>query len=372
MSHTLNTTKLEEGSHRICVAPMLDWTDRHCRFFHRLLTHKARLYTEMVTSGALLHGDIARHLACNPQEHPLALQLGGSDPKDLAHCARLAREWQYDEINLNCGCPSERVQRGSFGACLMDEPKLVAQCVQAMREASDLPITVKHRIGIAQRDTLLDKTVAQQAQPSESDYGFLRDFIGTVAEAGCDTFIVHARKAVLKGLNPKQNREIPPLKYEYAYRVKRDFPHLTIILNGGVTTLEEAKTHLCHVDGVMLGRQAYHTPWILSQVDSWFYPERLDAHPHADLANTIPSVNQNNSVPNTRAEIVEQLKAYADQELQRGTYLGAITRHVLGLYHGCSGARHWRRTLSEHTGLAQADVSLFDVALANMQDDLLL
>src|ERR1035437_1961558 len=218
---------------KLCVAPMLDWTDRHCRYFHRLLTKHALLYTEMVTTGALLHGDVARHLRYNVEEHPLALQLGGSEPHDLAHCARLGEQWGYDEINLNCGCPSERVQRGAFGACLMNEPRLVADCVKAMLDAVSIPVTVKHRIGIDQVE----------------NYAFVRDFIGEVSRSGCDVFIVHARNAWLKGLSPKDNRDIPPLRYERVYQLKRDFPDLAIVLNGGVTTTEQVQQHLLQVDG---------------------------------------------------------------------------------------------------------------------------
>ncbi len=358
--------KLTEGSHRICIAPMLDWTDRHCRFFHRLLTRKARLYTEMVTSGALLHGDVARHLEYHEQEHPLALQLGGSDPHDLAHCARLAKAWRYDEINLNCGCPSERVQRGAFGACLMEEPARVAECVRAMHEASGLPITVKHRIGLAQREALFDPT-----QQPESDYGFMRDFVGTVAEAGCAVFIVHARKAVLKGLNPKQNRDIPPLNYEYVHQIKRDFPHLTIILNGGVTTLEEAQNHLQYVDGVMFGRQAYHNPSMLAHIDAAFYSDTVPTSgtmPDSIPINKIlPPTTASEAQTDIRAKVIEQLKTYAEQELARGTYLGAITRHILGLYQGYPGARHWRRLLSDPTHLAKAQVDLLDHAFMQLR-----
>ncbi|MBP6781959.1 MAG: tRNA dihydrouridine(20/20a) synthase DusA, partial [Ottowia sp.] len=221
---------------------MLDWTDRHCRFFHRQLTQRTRLYTEMVNAGAAIHGGTERHLRFNPEEHPIALQLGGSEPDRLAHAARLGQQWGYDEINLNCGCPSERVQRGAFGACLMAEPQLVADCVKAMVDVVDVPVTVKHRIGIDR----------------EESYAFVRDFVGTVADAGCRVFIVHARNAWLKGLSPKENREIPPLRYELVYQLKRDFPHLTIALNGGVTTDAQIAEHLQHVDGVMLGREAYH------------------------------------------------------------------------------------------------------------------
>jgi tRNA-dihydrouridine synthase A len=235
---------------RLSVAPMMDWSDRHCRYLHRLLSNHALLYTEMVTTGALLHGDVPRHLRFNAEEHPLALQIGGSEPADLAQCAKLGQDWGYDEININCGCPSERVQRGAFGACLMNEAPLVADCVKAMVDAVDIPVTVKHRIGI-------DK---------DESYAFVRDFVGTVAEAGCNTFIVHARNAWLKGLSPRENREIPPLRYGLVYQLKNDFPHLTISINGGITTTEQVQAHLQQVDGVMIGREAYHNPWWLSLI----------------------------------------------------------------------------------------------------------
>src|SRR5512144_1287643 len=227
---------------RFSVAPMMDWTDRHCRFFHRLMTRHTRLYTEMVTTGALLHGDGPRHLDFDAAEHPVALQLGGSEPADLARCARLGEQWGYDEINLNCGCPSERVQRGAFGACLMAEPALVADCVKAMVDAVRVPVTVKHRIGIDRSE----------------QYEFVRDFVGTVSEAGCRVFLVHARNAWLKGLSPKENREVPPLRYEMVHRLKRDFPQLTIAVNGGITSTAQVLGQLEWVDGVMVGREVYH------------------------------------------------------------------------------------------------------------------
>jgi tRNA-dihydrouridine synthase A len=310
---------------------MMDWTDRHCRSFHRLLSRHAWLYTEMVTTGALLHGDVARHLAFTPAEAPVALQLGGSEPADLARCARLGEQWGYDEINLNCGCPSERVQRGAFGACLMNEPPLVADCVKAMRDAVSIPVTVKHRIGV---DTV-------------EEYGFVRDFVGTIADAGCEVFIVHARNAILKGLSPKENREIPPLKYEYAYQLKRDFPHLEISINGGITTLDEVEEHLKHVDGVMLGREAYHNPYMLAGVDARFY------------GSTDPALS--------REDVEAKLIEYAGQELARGTFLGGITRHALGLYRGMPGARGWRRVLSDNRKLAAGDLAIFDEARAHLQ-----
>ena len=298
---------------RLSVAPMMDWTDRHCRFFHRLLTHRTRLYTEMVTSGALLHGDVPRHLDYHEEEHPLALQLGGSEPDDLARCAKLAAQWGYDEINLNCGCPSERVQRGAFGACLMAEPQLVADGVKAMVDAVDVPVSVKHRIGIDR----------------EESYDFVRDFVGTVAEAGCRVFIVHARNAWLQGLSPKENREIPPLRHALVYRLKRDFPQLTIVLNGGVTSDAQITEHLQHVDGVMLGREAYHHPWMMSRWDAEF------------LGGAACALTQD--------EVEAEMVAYMARELaEDGTPWSAIARHMLGLHHGRRGARLWRQVWSDH------------------------
>ncbi len=313
---------VDRPSRRMSVAPMLDWTDRHCRYFHRLMTRHARLYTEMVTTGALLHGDVARLLRFNPQEQPLALQLGGSEPADLAQCARLGRQWGYTEVNLNCGCPSERVQRGAFGACLMNEPSLVADGVKAMLDVVDMTVTVKHRIGLDQLES----------------YDFVRDFVGTVSQAGCQTFIVHARNAWLKGLSPKDNREIPPLRYEQVYQLKRDFPGLEIVINGGITTTEQAQAHLQHVDGVMIGREAYHNPWWLSQWDNTFFK----AQPQADLPEAVTDM--------TRESIEQQMVTYmADQMAADGTPWPTMARHMLGLRHGLPGARHWRRVWSDHS-----------------------
>jgi tRNA-dihydrouridine synthase A len=306
---------------RLSVAPMLDWTDRHCRYFHRLLSRQTLLYTEMVTTGALIHGDVARHLRFNPEEQPVALQLGGSDPVDLAACAKLGAQWGYSEINLNCGCPSERVQRGAFGACLMAEPQLVADCVKAMVDVVEVPVTVKHRIGIDQVES----------------YDFVCDFVGAVSQAGCATFIVHARNAWLKGLSPKDNRDIPPLRYDWAYRLKRDFPNLTIVLNGGITTTDQLQTHLAQVDGVMLGREAYHNPWWLSEWDS------LLASPQA--ADGLQAAN-----PLTRELVEQQMVDYmAREQATHGTPWPTIARHMLGLRHGLPGARHWRRAWSDHS-----------------------
>ena len=298
---------------RLSVAPMMDWTDRHCRYFHRLLSAKALLYTEMVTTGALIHGDIDRHLRFGAEEHPLALQLGGSEPADLARCAKLGQQWGYDEINLNCGCPSERVQRGAFGACLMAEPKLVADCVKAMVDVVSIPVTVKHRIGV-------DK--------SES-YEFVRDFVGTVSQAGCDIFIVHARNAWLKGLSPKENREIPPLRYELVHRLKLDFPDLVIAVNGGITKSEQIAEQLQHVDGVMLGREAYHNPWWLAGWDAAFFGATS-----AEL---------------TRDIVEERMVSYMEREAaEHGTPWYSIARHMLGLRHGLAGSRKWRQVWSDH------------------------
>ncbi|MEQ5838238.1 tRNA dihydrouridine(20/20a) synthase DusA [Paraburkholderia acidicola] len=317
---------MNSSPRRVSVAPMMDWTDRHCRSFHRALSRHTWLYTEMVTTGALIHGDVARHLAFTADEAPVALQLGGSEPDDLARAAKLGEQWGYDEINLNCGCPSERVQRGAFGACLMNEPTLVADCVKAMRDVVSVPVTVKHRIGV----------------DAVEDYSFVRDFVGTIADAGCDVFIVHARNAILKGLSPKENREIPPLKYDYAYQLKRDFPHLEIILNGGVKTLDEVDAHLQHVDGVMLGREAYHNPYVLADVDARFYGASTEAL--------------------TREQAEAKLIEYCAKEVARGTPLGSITRHAFGLYRGVAGARGWRRVLSDNKKLATGDLAIFDEA----------
>ena len=307
---------------------MMDWTDRHCRYFLRLISRRARLYTEMITSAALVHGDIPHHLDFDPAEHPLALQLGGSDPAVLAHGAKMGERWGYDEINLNCGCPSERVQKGSYGACLMAEPAIVAECVAAMRDAVALPITVKHRIGLDHGE----------------DYGFVRDFVGTVAAAGCDVFIVHARNAVLKGLSPKENREVPPLRHDVVHRLKRDFPALTIVGNGGLADWADIDRELGNVDGVMLGRVAYHDPWMLSDADGRVFGEPGPAR--------------------SRADVIHALVPYAETQLARGVLLRAITRHVLGLYHGCPGGRHFRRILSDAAKLRDAGPELLLEAMA--------
>ncbi|NIF82174.1 tRNA dihydrouridine(20/20a) synthase DusA [Comamonas sp. Tr-654] len=298
---------------RMSVAPMMDWTDKHCRYFHRLLSQHTLLYTEMVTTGALVHGDVARHLRFEAEEHPVALQLGGSEPADLAHSARLGEQWGYDEINLNCGCPSERVQRGAFGACLMNEAALVADCVKAMADVVSVPVTVKHRIGI-------DKI---------ESYDFVRDFVGTVADAGCQVFVVHARNAWLKGLSPKENREIPPLRYEVVAQLKRDFPGLTIAVNGGIKTDDVVQQQLQQVDGVMVGREAYHNPWWMASWDALYY--------------------QDESKERTREHIEEQMVLYMEREArEHGTHWYSIARHMLGLRNGLAGARRWRQVWSDH------------------------
>ena len=313
--------------HRFCVAPMLDWTDRHCRYFHRLISEQTFLYTEMVTTGALIHGDKHRLLRFDSSENPIAFQLGGSNPQELAVCAKMAEDYGYDEVNLNIGCPSDRVQNGRFGACLMAEPKLVAECVAAMSQAVNIPVTVKSRIGIDDQDS----------------YEELVHFVETVASTGCRTFIIHARKAWLSGLSPKQNREVPPLRYDIVYRIKKDFPHLEIILNGGVSSLDQVLEINQKVDGVMVGREAYHNPYLLADVDARIYG---DAHPIR-----------------TRQEIVELLIPYIRDQLAQGERLNSISRHILGLFHGVFGARAWRRYISEHAHHADADETVIINAL---------
>jgi tRNA-dihydrouridine synthase A len=322
-------------SRRLSVAPMMDWTDRHCRVFHRHISKHTWLYTEMVTTGALVYGDVERHLRFNEEEHPVALQLGGSDPADLATSARLGEKWGYDEINLNCGCPSERVQKGAFGACLMAEPELVADCVKAMRDAVSIDVTVKHRIGIN----------------DVQSYDFVRDFVGKVADAGCTTFIVHARNAILKGLSPKENREIPPLKYDYAYQLKRDFPDFEIIINGGIKTEAEIDEHLKHLDGVMLGREAYHNPFVMANFDQRYYGD--------------------SSAPLTREQVLEAMIPYIQAQLAQygplGLKLNSITRHMLGIMTGLPGARAFRQTMSDSKKLALGDANLLLEAAARLR-----
>ncbi len=319
---------MEEPVNRtLCVAPMMDWTDRHCRAFHRRLTRHALLYTEMITAAAIRHGDRQRLLGYSEVEHPVALQVGGADPDDMALAAEVAEGFGYDEVNINVGCPSDRVQSGRFGACLMAEPDTVAASVAAMRRACGLPVTVKTRIGIDDRDS----------------YAELRGFVETVAGEGCRTFIIHARKAWLTGLSPKQNREIPPLDYDRVYRLKQDFPALEIVLNGGVLSLDEAEAHLARVDGVMLGRAAYQSPAILAGVDRRFY----------DPAAPVPDPD----------EAIEALLPYVAAELAAGTPLMAMTRHILGLYQGRPGAKIWRRHLSETAHRAGATETVITDAL---------
>jgi tRNA-dihydrouridine synthase A len=306
---------------------MLDWTDRHCRYFLRLITKQTLLYTEMITTGAIIHGKRDRYLAFDPFEHPVALQLGGSHPNELAQCARIGADYGYDEINLNVGCPSDRVQSGRFGACLMAEPNLVADCVAAMKAAVNIPVTVKSRIGIDHQDS----------------YEELVKFVTAISQAGCDQLIVHARKAWLHGLSPKENREIPPLKYDVVYQLKQDFPNLPIIINGGITDLLQVEQHLQHVDGVMMGREAYHNPYILAEADQRFFNQTL----------AIPS----------REDIIAQLVPYIESQAQLGVQVKHITRHILGLFQGVAGGKRWRRYLSEHAHLVDADSSILSGAL---------
>jgi tRNA-dihydrouridine synthase A len=312
----------------ICVAPMLDWTDRHFRYLMRLISRHTLLYSEMVTTGAIIHGDRQRLLAFDASEHPVALQLGGSDAKELAECAKIVEQYGYDEVNLNVGCPSDRVQSGRFGACLMAEPELVAAGVAAMRAAVDMEVTVKTRIGIDELDS----------------YAHLQRFISLVAAAGCGVFIIHARKAWLQGLSPKQNREVPPLKYEVVRQIKRDFPQLTIVINGGVTDLLQAREHHLQLDGVMIGRQAYTDPYALVTVDREFY---RDDH-------SLPS----------RRQIVQRYIPYVDRQLAQGVRLASMAKHLLGLFQKVPGAKQWRRYLSEHIHLPGADTQVLHDALA--------
>ncbi len=320
-------------SRRFSVAPMMAWTDRHARYFLRLISQRALLYTEMVPVNALIYNDVERFLKFDPTEHPIALQLGGSDPKHLAKGSIISEQWGYDEINLNVGCPSDRVSSGNFGACLMAEPQLVADCVRAMVEATNLPVTVKCRIGIDDMDT---------DAPLDS-------FVAGIIEAGCQAVIVHARKAWLKGLSPKENRDVPPLDYKRVHRLKKDFPNIEIIINGGITSIDDGLSHLPLVDGVMLGRAAYENPYILSNVDGSFFDQMVPAL--------------------SRLDIVERMIPYCDREVSNGTPLHRITRHMLGLFHGCPGARHWRRHLSTNAVKPGASTSLLYEALELMNID---
>lgn len=322
-----------ELNRTLSVAPMMDWTDRHERYFLRLLSRRTLLYTEMVTTGALLYGDAARFLRFDAAEHPVALQLGGSDSEALSECAAMGEYWGYDEINLNVGCPSDRVQSGRFGACLMAEPEVVRDAVAAMCKTTKVPVTVKSRIGVDDRDSYED----------------LRKFIACVSDSGCDTFIIHARKAVLSGLSPKQNREIPPLKYDFVFRIKQEFPDLTIVLNGGIESLDSAESYLDQVDGVMIGRAAYREPWLLAEADSRLYgdPDLLAA----------------------REDAVIQFLPYVRERLGEGVPLHAMTRHILGLFNGLRGARQWRRFLSENVYRTGADAGVIESALTFVRDN---
>jgi tRNA-dihydrouridine synthase A len=322
----------EQLDRRFCVAPMMDCTDRHERYFLRLISARAVLYTEMVTAAAIMHGDLNRLLAFDPAEHPVALQLGGSDPADLAAAARIGSDYGYDEINLNIGCPSDRVQSGRFGACLMAEPDLVGECVASMKDRVARPVTVKTRIGIDDRDS----------------YGELRDFVGTVRDRGCRTFILHARKAWLQGLSPKQNREVPPLEYVRVHKLKADFPDVEVLINGGIRTLDEVKLQLNHVDGVMLGRAVYENPFLLSDVDRRVY---------------------NNQRPGrSRREIVRLFAEYAARQMEKGTRMHQMTRHIVGLYSGMPGARKWRRYLTEQAVQPEATAGIIEEAAMFVSD----
>ncbi|MGO1767134.1 tRNA dihydrouridine(20/20a) synthase DusA [Advenella sp. S44] len=312
---------------RLSVAPMIDVTDRHCRYFHRLLAPNALLYTEMITTGALIFGDVARHLSFSGQEHPVALQLGGSEPAALAHCARLGQSWGYDEINLNCGCPSERVQKGAFGACLMAEPALVADCVKAMQDAVTVPVTVKHRLGL----------------DYEESYSFVRDFVGHLYDAGCRVFIAHARNAVLKGLSPKDNREIPPLRYDVVTQLKRDFSDALFVLNGGLNTTELISQAATMFDGAMVGRAAWHEPYVLRQSSQQLWPD---------------------TPVNDDAAIVEQMARYAKSQLAHDVPLRVVVKPMLGLFNGRKGARQWRRHLSDPVQLSRQDPAVLLEAFA--------
>jgi tRNA-dihydrouridine synthase A len=313
----------------ISVAPMMDWTDRHCRYFMRLISPRAFLYTEMVTANAIHYGDARSLLRYDPSEHPIAIQLGGSDPAMMAEAAGLAAEFGYDEVNINVGCPSDRVQSGQFGACLMAQPELVAECYSSMQSAADVPVTVKTRIGIDDTD---------------SDEFFMR-FVDTVAAAGCRKFVVHARIAILEGLSPKENRSVPPLNYERVYRLRETHPELQVIINGGITEIDHVDAVLPHVDGVMIGRQAYHHPWFLAELERHFDPA---------------------FEPPSRREVIEQMIPYIEQELADGERLGRITRHMVGLFAGMPGARAWRRYLSENAYREDAGTEVLFEALDAM------
>lgn len=315
---------------RFSIAPMMDWSDRHCRMFWRQLTGHALLYSEMVTTGAIIHAGPERFLQFNEDEHPVALQLGGSDPKDLARCANIACDWGYDEVNLNCGCPSDRVQSGMFGACLMAEPQLVADCIKAMQDACEIPVTVKHRIGIDDMQS----------------YEELLGFVEPIAATGCHTFIVHARKAWLQGLSPKQNREIPPLEYPMVYQLKKDFPELELIVNGGITELNECEDHLQHVDGVMLGRAAYNNPYLLAEVDQRFYEQDRPIK--------------------SRQQVLQDFLPYVEEQLNLGVPLNHISRHILGLFQQVPGAKQFRRHISENAHIKGAGIEVLEGAMQKL------
>ncbi|MFC1702242.1 tRNA dihydrouridine(20/20a) synthase DusA [Pseudomonadota bacterium] len=326
----MNQNKQNKINRLISVAPMMDWTDRHCRYFHRLLAPSALLYTEMVTTGAIIHGDADRFLAYNPEEQPVALQLGGSEPEDLAVCARDAQQRGFNEVNLNVGCPSDRVQRGRFGACLMLEPELVKDCMAAMIDAVDIPVTIKTRLGV----------------DDHYSYQYMSDFVGRVAESGCSVFIMHARKAILAGLSPKQNRDVPPLHYDWVYRLKQELPELQIVINGGIDSLESVKNHLEHVNGVMLGRAAYHTPWLLAECQQQLFDNKTTKKP---------------------GDIIEAMNLYIERQVSRGVAVKHISRHLLGLFQGLPGAKAWRRYLSENAYRDDNNTELLDQALLAMK-----
>lgn len=328
--HSSPATTSPEPNRRFSVAPMMDWTDRHYRFFARLITRHALLYTEMVTTGAVIHGDRTRFLGFNPEEHPLALQLGGSNAAELAQCAALAEQAGFAEVNLNVGCPSDRVQNNMIGACLMAHPQVVADGVKAMRNACAIPVTVKHRIGINGRDS----------------YAELCDFVGQVHEAGCTTFAVHARIAILEGLSPKENRDIPPLKYDVVHQLKKDFPQLEILLNGGLTDLNVMQQHLEELDGVMVGREAYHNPYMMAEVDRRFYGD--------------------DTPPLSRLDVMAQMRPYIARHIEQGGVMNHVTRHILGLFQGIPGARHFRRQLSSAIHQTDQPLALYDQLLEDM------
>jgi len=331
MQNQPNTPTISSDSlnRRFSVAPMMDWTDRHCRAFHRLITRHSVLYTEMVTTGALIFGDRDRHLKFNAEEHPVALQLGGSDPAHLAECSKMAEDYGYDEVNLNVGCPSDRVQNNMIGACLMAHPQLVADCLHQMQQQVNIPVTVKHRLGIDDMDS----------------YEELHNFVDVVRQSGCQTFIVHARKAILQGLSPKENRDIPPLKYEWVYRLKEEFPQLEILINGGIKSVAETEVHLASTDGVMVGREAYQNPYqMMKDIDRICYG---DDSPVA-----------------SRHDILRSYLPYIESQLAEGTYLGHITRHILGLFHAQKGGRQFRRHLSENAHKAGSGIEVVEQAMS--------